>query len=56
MKRLASVLTLGAVGLVALVAAGPTLALVADHLVPLVVTVGVVTVVIRLVWFYTGRW
>jgi hypothetical protein len=45
-----------AVGLVALVAAGPTLVSLAEALVPLVLVVGVVVAVLRVVWFYTRRW
>lgn len=41
------------VGLVALIAAGPTLACLADALVPLVLVVGIVVAVLRVVWFYT---
>jgi hypothetical protein len=41
------------VGLGALLAAGPALARLAGALVPLVLVVGVVTAVLRLVWFYT---
>jgi hypothetical protein len=43
------------IGLVALVAAAPTLVRLASAVVPLVLTVGVVVVVLRLVWWYTRR-
>lgn len=43
------------VGLVALAAAGPTLARLFHAAVPLVLVVGVVVAVLRVVWWYTRR-
>jgi hypothetical protein len=42
--------------LVILLAAGPTLAAVAEALVPLVIVAGCVAVVLRLVWYVTRRY
>ncbi len=44
------------VGLVVLVAAGPTLVCLAAALLPLVLVLGILAVALRLVWFYTSRW
>ena len=35
---------------------GPALARLADALVPVVLVVGLVVAVLRVLWFYTGRW
>jgi membrane associated rhomboid family serine protease len=44
------------IGLVALVAAGPTLVGVIHALVPLVIATGVVAGLLRVAWFFTNRW
>lgn len=56
MTKLLSTLTIVVLGLVALAAAGPTLARLIAALVPLVLVVGVVAAVLRVVWTYTRRW
>jgi hypothetical protein len=53
MTKLHSTLLAVVVGLVALSAAGPTIAHLIHALVPLVLVVGVVSAILRLVWFYT---
>jgi hypothetical protein len=52
-KSSLSTVLLVVVGLVALSAAGPTLARLIAALVPLVLAVGIVVAVLRVVWFYT---
>ena len=44
---------LGVVGLVVLVAAGPTVIAVIHAAIPLIAVAGVVAMVARVVWFYT---
>jgi hypothetical protein len=44
------------VGLVVLIAAGPTLVMVLDRLIPVVLVTATSLAVVRLVWFYTQRW
>ncbi len=44
------------VGLVAIVAAGPTLIALLHAAVPLVIVGGIVAVVLRVVWHYTNRY
>jgi hypothetical protein len=56
LSKLASVLVLVVVGLVALVAAGPTLTRLVTAFVPLVLVAGIVVAVLRLVWSYTRKW
>lgn len=55
MNKPAQTLMLGIVGLVALDAAGPAIAVLIHELVPLVLVVGVVLAVLRLVYHYTSR-
>jgi hypothetical protein len=56
MNKIASACLLVIVGLVALAAAGPTLAHLTSALVPLVLVAGIVAAVLRLVWSYTSKW
>jgi len=56
MNKVASVLALVVVGLVALAVAGPTLARLISGLVPLVLVAGITAAVLRLVWSYTRKW
>jgi hypothetical protein len=44
------------VGLVALVAAGPTLVAFVHALVPLVLVIGIVVACLRALFFFTSRW
>lgn len=53
MSKLIQALLLGIVGLVALVAAGPTITKTIQAATPLVLVLGVVAAVLRTVWFYT---
>jgi hypothetical protein len=55
-NRLLGTLTLLMVGLVALVAAGPTLVALVNALVPLVLVIGVVVGLLRALFFFTSRW
>ncbi len=43
----------GLMGLVVLTAAGPTIVALVNHLVPLILVVGILAAVLRVVWFYT---
>jgi hypothetical protein len=43
------------VGVAAVAAAAPALMRVTDALIPLILVAGIVTAVLRLVWFYTQR-
>jgi hypothetical protein len=52
-SKLIQALLLGIVGLVALVAAGPTITKTIQAATPLVLVLGVVAAVLRLVWSYT---
>jgi hypothetical protein len=52
-SKLIQVLVLVIVGLVVVVAAGPTITKLAGVLVPLVLVVGVVVALLKCVWFYT---
>jgi hypothetical protein len=54
-SRIIPALLLGVVALAALITAGPTIARLAQALVPLVLVVGIVAVVLRLVHYYTRR-
>ena len=56
MNKLLSTLAVVVLGLVALAAAGPTLAHLIAALVPLVLVVGVVAAVLRMVWAATRHW
>jgi hypothetical protein len=53
MTKLASVLLVVFVIVVALAAVGPRIAQIINALVPLVLVVGIVAAVLRAVWFYT---
>jgi hypothetical protein len=55
-NRLFGLLTLLLVGLVALVAAGPTVVAILHALVPLTLVVAVAVAFIRAVFFFTNRW
>lgn len=56
MNRLTTFLVASVVALCLLVAAGPTLVVLAQAAVPLVIALGVVAAVLRLVLFHTRRW
>ncbi len=56
MTKLVQAMLLAVLGLVVLSAATPTLARLFRAAVPLVVTVAVVAVVVRVVWAATRRW
>lgn len=53
MTKLVSTLAILILGLVALGAVGPRIAVIISALVPLVLVVGIVAAVLRAVWFYT---
>jgi hypothetical protein len=53
MSKLIQALLLVIVGLAVLSAAGPAVARVVEALTPLIVTAGIVTGVLRLVWWHT---
>jgi hypothetical protein len=55
-NRLLGTLMLLMAGLVALVAAGPTLVALVHALVPLVLVVGVVVACLRALFLFTNRW
>jgi hypothetical protein len=52
-NKLVSIMVIGLMGLIALIAAGPILVGLAHSLVPLVLVVGIVSAVLRAVWFFT---
>lgn len=56
MTKLIQAAFLTVVGLAALIAAGPTLVRLIQTLIPLVLVIGVVTVVVRVVWVSSRRW
>lgn len=56
MHRLTTYLAVGIVALILLVATGPTLLALSHAALPLIVTVGVVAIAVRLVFFHTRRW
>lgn len=56
MNRLVAGLVCGVVALWTLASVGPELAVLADALVPLVVTLGLVLAGLRIVWHYTRRY
>jgi hypothetical protein len=56
MSRLAGILALAIVGLTVLGAAGPAIAGVLHGAIPLVLVIGFVVVLVRTVWWLTGRW
>jgi hypothetical protein len=49
-------LVIAIVGLAALTAAGPTVVALAHAAVPLIIAGGVVTLLVRAVWYFTNRW
>lgn len=53
MNRLVSLATLCVVGLVAFIAAGPSLIRLVGAITPLVLVMGIVVGVLRAVWFFT---
>jgi hypothetical protein len=53
MTKLISTLAVVVLGLVALGAVGPRIAVILNALVPLVLVVGVLVAVLRIVWWYT---
>lgn len=55
-SRLVLLLVVSMVALCVLVSAGPTLVRLAHAAVPLVVALGVVTLVLRLAWYFTNRY
>ena len=53
MNKLASAVPVVMAGMIVLLAAGPTVAQVAHAVIGATLTIGVVLVVLRVVWFYT---
>jgi hypothetical protein len=49
-------LVIAIVGLAVLTAAGPTVVALTHAAVPLVIAAGVVTILVRAVWYFTSRW
>jgi len=56
MTKLVSTLAVVVLGLAALGAVGPRLAVILNALVPLVLVVAISAAVLRAVWWYTRKW
>ena len=56
MTKTVALLVAVVVTLSVLVAAGPTIVALAHAAVPLVLVVGLVVILARLAWYFTGRW
>jgi hypothetical protein len=56
MTKLISTLAIVILGLVALGAVGPRIAVILNSLVPVILVTVIGAAVLRVVWFYTRRW
>ena len=56
MTKLAGTLAIAILGLAALGAVGPRIAVILNALVPVILVTAISAAVLRAIWFYTRRW